>query len=105
MVSGTCTPNARCVVGEGGYAKAKNMKAFTLVEMLLVVILIAGLLAIGTAAYRRAKWTTKVTAAAIENRQRLNQAVADQKFKTQKRFNEELDRLKRQADIGLKQGK
>lgn len=81
------------------------MRAFTLVEMLVVIAIIAGLLGIGVTAYKRAKWTVKVTDHAIENRQRLNQAVADGKFKSQRRFNEELDRLKRQNEIGLKQGR
>lgn len=80
------------------------MKAFTLIECLIVTALIVGLLTVGVTTYRRAVWTTKVAQHAMENRGRMNQAVADQKFRSQKRFNEELDRLKRQTDIGLSQG-
>lgn len=81
------------------------MKAFTLIESLIVVALIIGLLAIGVATYRRARWTAHIAGHAIENRQRVNQAVAAGKFENQKRFDEELDRLKRQTEIGLRQGK
>lgn len=81
------------------------MRAFTLMESLVVVALIVGLLAIGVTTYRRAKWQAKVMNHAAENRQRVNKAVAEGKFRKQKTFEDEMARLKRQTEIGQTQGK
>jgi prepilin-type N-terminal cleavage/methylation domain-containing protein len=81
------------------------MKAFTLIESLLVVALISILIAVATASYARMRWTAKVMHHASENRGRLNQAVHDGKFRTQKQFDAEQARIRRQTEMGLKQGR
>jgi prepilin-type N-terminal cleavage/methylation domain-containing protein len=81
------------------------MRAFTLIESLLVVALISILIAVAAASYTRIRWTAKVMHHASENRGRLNQAVSDGKFRTQKQFDAEQVRIKRQTEIGLTQGR
>jgi prepilin-type N-terminal cleavage/methylation domain-containing protein len=81
------------------------MKAFTLIESLLVVALISILIAVATASYTRIRWTMKVVNHASENRGRLNQAVHDGKFRTQKQFDEAQAHTKWQTEMGLKQGR
>lgn len=81
------------------------MKAFTLLESLIVVGIIIVLIGIAMASYRRVQWTTTVTSGAVKNRGRMNQAVHDGKFRSQKQFDAEQERIRRQTEIGLTQGK
>ena len=80
-------------------------KAFTLMELLLVLALVGILISISVASYTRIRWTLKVVNHATDNRGRLNQAVSDGKFRTQKQFDAEQARTKRQTESALKQGK
>jgi prepilin-type N-terminal cleavage/methylation domain-containing protein len=79
-------------------------KSFTLLECLVVVAIIVILISIAIVSYRKLVWSAKVVDHSIHNRGLLNKSVSEGKFKNQKQFDQELDRLKRQTEIGLKQG-
>lgn len=78
--------------------------AFTLVEMLVVIAILAIVLALVAGAWRRAKQTAQVIADSAQIRQKLDDAVIRGAIRSHKAHDEARRHIEWQIRMGLKQG-
>lgn len=79
-------------------------RAFTLVELLLVLAIVGILLGLISHAWSRARWHAHVTKEHATLRRLLDDAVIRGGIRTQKRYDEARAAIERQIKTGLKQG-